>query len=88
MSRRSTGSIAHPVPDARCLLPSHRHTPPGTDSHRQALLQAFSSLARQPIGKTLLQGIQMDDPVPASMKEYEPLAALGLEQFVQLDGDK
>lgn len=48
---------------------------------REAVQKALLELAASPEGKTLMQEVPMARMVPASMRDYEPLRELGVEEF-------
>lgn len=71
------GYAAHPVL-------AHPRVP---NRVREALINALIELARQSDGKSLLDAIQIPQPVRADYaRDYGPLEALNLEPFVVVDG--
>ena len=53
---------------------------------REKILQSFIALNRTEHGRALLNGVQLNEPIPVSyQKDYLPLEKLNLEKLVVLD---
>ena len=50
------------------------------------MLQSFIALSKTETGRTLLSGVQLNEPIPVSyQKDYLPLEQLNLDTLVVLD---
>lgn len=72
----SPGYRSHPIITSTKVSPSVR----------EKILQSFIALGKTESGRTLLNGVQLNEPIPVSyQKDYLPLEKLNLDKLVVLD---